>query len=40
MICSASVNFNRGLNWPEKFLERGAIRVRNYGDFKGALTSS
>lgn len=27
--------FNRGLNWPEKFLEGGAIRVRNYGDFRG-----
>lgn len=32
--------FNRGLSWPEKFLERCALRVRNYGDFKGALTSS
>src|SRR3954469_7746205 len=31
--------FNRGLNWPEKFLESGAIRVRNYGDFKAPSTN-
>ena len=29
--------FNQGLKWPEKFLERGAIRVRGYDDIKGAL---
>jgi DNA processing protein len=32
--------FNRGLKWPEKFLERGAIRVRDYSDIKGVLPSS
>jgi DNA processing protein len=31
--------FSRGLKWPEKFLDRGAIRVRDYGDIKGALAS-
>lgn len=31
--------FNRGLKWPERFLERGAIRVRDYADIKGALAS-
>jgi DNA processing protein len=30
--------FNRGLKWPEKFLERGAVRVRDYADIQGALT--
>jgi DNA processing protein len=29
--------FGRGLKWPEKFLSRGAIRVRDYADVKGAL---
>lgn len=29
--------FSRGLRWPEKFLERGAIRVRDYADIQGAL---
>lgn len=29
--------FGRGLKWPEKFLSRGAIRVRDYADIKGAL---
>jgi DNA processing protein len=32
--------FNRGLKWPERLLERGAIRVRDYSDIKSALTSS
>lgn len=32
--------FNRGLKWPERFLERGAIRVRDYSDIKSALSSS
>lgn len=32
--------FNRGLTWPEKLLERGAIRVRDYADIKGALARS
>jgi DNA processing protein len=32
--------FNRGLKWPEKFLDRGAIRVRDYADILGALSSS
>lgn len=32
--------FNRGLKWPEKFLERGAIRVRDYSDIKDALATS
>lgn len=31
--------FNRGLKWPEKLLERGAIRVRDYSDIQGALTA-
>ncbi|MEO8844183.1 MAG: DNA-processing protein DprA [Kofleriaceae bacterium] len=29
--------FNRGLKWPEKLLERGAIRVRDYADIQGVL---
>ncbi len=29
--------FARGLRWPEKYLARGAIRVRDYEDIRGAL---
>lgn len=29
--------FGRGLTWPAKLLERGAIRVRDYADIRGAL---
>jgi len=32
--------FNRGLKWPERLLERGAIRVRDYADIQGALGSA
>lgn len=31
--------FNRGLKWPERYLERGAVRVRDYADIKAALSS-
>jgi len=31
--------FGRGLKWPEKYLERGAVRVRDYEDIRGALAS-
>ena len=29
--------FQRGLSWPEKYLARGAIRVRDYDDIRGTL---
>jgi DNA processing protein len=29
--------FQRGLSWPEKYLARGAVRVRDYEDVRGAL---
>ncbi len=29
--------FHRGLSWPEKYLARGAIRVRDYDDIRAAL---
>lgn len=29
--------FTRGLAWPDKLLARGAIRVRDYADIRGAL---
>ncbi len=32
--------FNTSLRWPEKFLERGAIRVRGYDDIKSGLAQS
>ncbi|HEY4242262.1 MAG TPA: DNA-processing protein DprA [Kofleriaceae bacterium] len=32
--------FARGLAWPEKFLARGAIRVRDYADIRGALAAA
>jgi DNA processing protein len=31
--------FHRGLKWPQKFVERGAIRVREYSDLRHALQS-
>jgi DNA processing protein len=32
--------FNRGLKWPDKLVARGAIRVRDYGDIRGALAGA
>ena len=32
--------FSKGLKWPERFLLRGAFRVRDYDDIRGALASA
>jgi hypothetical protein len=29
--------FQRGLSWPEKYVARGAIRVRDYDEIQSAL---
>jgi len=31
--------FHKGLSWPEKFVEKGAIRVRDYSDIRSKLPS-
>ena len=32
--------FHRGLGWPERLEERGAVRVKEYGDIRGRIPSA